>query len=131
MKYFSLELSPSRRLVNFTPLRYPGGKGKLASYVKALIKDNRLLDGNYVEPYAGGAAIALELLFHEYIARIYINDVSRPIYTFWNSVLKYTDDLCRLIRDTTVRSWDKQKKIFANSEECDDLSLGFSTFFSK
>ena len=55
--------SPRRRLIHFTPLRYPGGKGKLAAYIKKVIEENRLLDGEYVEPYAGGAAIALELLF--------------------------------------------------------------------
>jgi DNA adenine methylase len=74
------------RLIYFTPLRYPGGKGKLAAYVKRLMKLNGLLDGEYVEPYAGGAAIALELLFHEYVSCIHINDVSRPVYTFWRSV---------------------------------------------
>lgn len=52
----------SRRLIHFTPLRYPGGKGKLTAYIKNPMKRNRLLDGEYVEPYAGGSAIALELL---------------------------------------------------------------------
>ena len=37
-------------LIHFTPLRYPGGKAKLAAYIKSLFKDNRLLDGEYVEP---------------------------------------------------------------------------------
>ena len=53
------DLPKPYRLLHFTPLRYPGGKAKLADYVKALLKENRLLDGEYVEPYAGGAAIAL------------------------------------------------------------------------
>ncbi len=61
--------------MHFTPLRYPGGKGKLAAYVKSLLKANELLDGEYVEPYAGGAGIALELLLHEYVSQIHINDV--------------------------------------------------------
>jgi len=57
----------AERLVYFTPLRYPGGKGKLAAFVKSLIEANFLNDGEYVEPYAGGAGIALELLFQEYV----------------------------------------------------------------
>jgi DNA adenine methylase len=122
---------PPPRLLHFTPLRYPGGKGKLAAYVKSLLKANGLLDGEYVEPYAGGAAIALELLLHEYVSRIHINDVSRPIYAFWHSVLTETDELCRLIADTriTVRQWDIQKKILSNAADHDDLALGFATFF--
>jgi DNA adenine methylase len=112
-------------------LRYPGGKGKLAAYIKRLMESNRLLDGEYVEPYAGGAAIALELLFHEYVERIHINDVSRPVYSFWRSVLKHTDDLCRLIRDTppTVAGWDQQRQVMERPKDHDDLSLGFATFF--
>lgn len=120
-----------QRLVHFTPLRYPGGKGKLAAFVKNLIETNDLNDGAYVEPYAGGAAIALELLFHEYVSRIYINDISRPVYAFWKSVIDYTDDLVRLIHNTplTVRAWDKQKQVLTNKDEYDDLKLGFATFF--
>lgn len=42
-----------------SPLRYPGGKAKIVDFVKQVIRDNNLLDGVYVEPYAGGAAVAL------------------------------------------------------------------------
>lgn len=121
----------SRRLVYFTPLRYPGGKGKLAPFVKRLIELNELSDGTYVEPYAGGAAIATELVLQEYVRTIYINDISRPVYAFWKSVLDRTDDFCRRIRNTplTVDSWDKQKAILANHQDHDDLALGFATFF--
>jgi DNA adenine methylase len=117
--------------MHFTPLRYPGGKGKLASFIKSVISENALLDGEYVEPYAGGAAIALELLLHGYVSRVHINDISRPIFAFWQSVLGHTESLCRLIVDTrcTVKAWDRQKKIFANPSDHDDLALGFATFF--
>jgi DNA adenine methylase len=121
----------ARRLFHFTPLRYPGGKGKLAAFVKRLVEINGLNDGEYVEPYAGGAAIGLELLLQEYVAKIHINDVSRPVFAFWKSVLDCTSQLTRLVRDTpiTVRSWDTQKRILANPEDHDDLALGFATFF--
>jgi DNA adenine methylase len=124
-------LNPPHRLLHFTPLRYPGGKGKLAAYVKAILKENRLLDGEYVEPYAGGAAIALELLFHEYVSRIHINDISRHVHSFWKSVLDHTDELCSLILCTplSVKTWDKQKRIFDRATDYDDLELGFATFY--
>ena len=125
--------TPSRptRLIHFTPLRYPGGKGRLSPYIKALLKLNGLIDGEYVEPYAGGAGIALELLLHEYVTRIHINDVSRPIHAFWHSVLNDTDNLCRLIADTpiSVESWDSQKRIMTHADDHDILALGFATFF--
>jgi len=120
-----------RRLFHYTPLRYPGGKGKLAAYIKALIKTNNLFDGEYVEPYCGGAAVALELLFHEYVSRVHINDLSKPIHAFWKSVLNHTDEMCRLVRNTplTVRSWDKQKRIFANNKDFGVVEVGFAAFF--
>jgi len=95
------------------------------------MKVNHLLDGEYVEPYAGGAAIALELLFHEYVSKIHINDISRPVYAFWRSVLDHTEQLCRLVTDTrvTVRTWDVQKRILSRHDEHDDITLGFATFF--
>ncbi len=119
------------KLIHFTPLRYPGGKAKLAPYVKSLMRENRLLDGEYVEPYAGGAAIALELLFHEYVSRIHINDVSKPVHTFWKSVLQHTEEFCRRIANTplTVAAWDKQKRVLKNPKDQEDIDLGFATFF--
>jgi DNA adenine methylase len=120
-----------RRLYHFTPLRYPGGKGKLAAYVKQIIIANRLSDGEYVEPYAGGAAIALELLFQKYVSQIRINDVSHHVYSFWKSVLNDTEELCRLVKNTrlSVASWDRQKRIFANPADHDYVRVGFATFF--
>lgn len=90
-----------------------------------------MLDGEYVEPYAGGAAIALELLFHEYVSKIHINDVSRPVYAFWKSVLQHTESLCRLVLKTplTVAQWDKQKRALAHAQEHDEVAIGFATFF--
>lgn len=120
-----------RRLVHFTPLRYPGGKGKLAAYVKEIIRTNKLYDGEYVEPYAGGAAIGLELLFQEYVTKIHINDLNGAVYSFWKAVLNDTEELCRLIKSTrlTVASWDRQKRIFSNPRDHSYVKVGFATFF--
>jgi DNA adenine methylase len=123
--------SEPRRLIHFTPLRYPGGKGKLARYIQRLIEVNQLVGGEYVEPYAGGCGVAFYLLLQGHVTRIRINDVSRPVYCFWRSVLNWTEELCQLVVDTplSVKSWDKQKAILRNASEHDDLTLGFATFF--
>ncbi|WP_082496361.1 DNA adenine methylase [Aminobacter sp. DSM 101952] len=119
------------RLGHFTPLRYPGGKGRLAPYIKALLVANDLVDGEYVEPYAGGAGIAIELLLQEYVSRIHINDVSELVHSFWWSVLHATDDLCRMITDRprTVEEWDQQKRVLMSPSEHSILEVGFATFF--
>lgn len=114
-----------------SPLRYPGGKAKLAPYIQKIINSNNLYDGVYVEPYAGGASVALSLLFGEFVDRVIVNDKDRSIYAFWYSVINETDNLCRLISDTNVNveEWQHQKDIQGNKDEEDLLTLGFSTFF--
>jgi DNA adenine methylase len=114
-----------------SPLRYPGGKARVSGFVKNLINCNALLGGNYVEPYVGGGAVALSLLFGDYVKNIYINDKDRSIYAFWYSVLHYADDLCTMIFETPINmeNWLIQKDIQSNKQKSDLLTLGFSTFF--
>jgi DNA adenine methylase len=119
------------RLRYFTPLRYPGGKAKLTPYIKRILIANDLVDGEYAEPYAGGAAVALELMLQEFVTRIHINDISRHVYAFWWSVLNETDKLASLVasRRLTISEWDRQKRIASNPSDYDELELGFATFF--
>lgn len=115
----------------YSPLRYPGGKGKIARFVKAIIQANNLSDCRYVEPYAGGAAVAWELLLTGVVRRVAINDISHPVHAFWYSVLNDTENLCRLISDRpiTVAERDVQKEILRRHETDDKLALGFAFFF--
>lgn len=115
----------------YTPLRYPGGKGKLVPYVKRILETNNLVDGVYVEPYAGGAAVAMELLLQEYVRKIYINDISPGVAAFWRSVLDNTDALCAKIdgANLNMQEWRNQKEVQRTPTEHDDLTLGFATFF--
>jgi DNA adenine methylase len=117
--------------MHYSPLRYPGGKGKLADFVKIIFETNALRNGYYVEPYAGGASIGLSLLFNYYASKIIINDIDKAIFAFWHSVINHTDELCKMIEDTNINmsTWKHQKEIQKNKAESDLLSLGFSTFF--
>lgn len=114
-----------------SPLRYPGGKLKVVNYIKRLFEVNDLAGGTYIEPYAGGASVALSLLFDKYAGKIKINDKDRSIYAFWYSVLNNADELCRLISDTpvTMDVWQAQHELQKHKEDADLLELGFSTFF--
>lgn len=113
-----------------SPLRYPGGKSKIANYIK-LIFDFNGLNGHYAEPYAGGAGVALNLLFSEYARKIYINDKSRSIFAFWHSVVHENERLAMAIETATVTmdEWHRQKDIQRNRESADIFELGYSTFF--
>jgi len=114
----------------YSPLRYPGGKSKLTAYVLETIKLNQLEGGTYVEPFAGGAAIAWYLLIEGHVNQVYINDLNPSIHAFWHSVLNDTDELCWLIKNTsvTIDEWHIQKEIQL-SGNATLLQRGFSTFF--
>lgn len=115
----------------FSPLRYPGGKNKLAKFIDKICVDNEAT-GHYIEPYAGGASVALHLLLTNRVQEITINDLDRAIYAFWLSAVYCADELCALIESTpvTVEEWYKQKAILAskNTEE-NIIRLGFATLF--
>jgi len=116
--------------VTYSPLRYPGGKSQLTPFVIELLHNNKLLDGAYVEPFAGGAGIAWHLLLKGYVQEVYINDLNPSIYAFWKALLEDNDKLCGLIEDTavTIDEWHNQKEIQKKATPS-TLELGFSTFF--
>ncbi|EAR16084.1 DNA adenine methylase [Robiginitalea biformata] len=116
--------------MNYSPLRYPGGKNKISAFIAKICLDNKV-SGHYVEPYCGGAAVALFLLMEGFVEKITINDKDRSIYAFWHSLLNQTSKLCELIENTevTIKEWQKQHDIQQNKAKVDLLTLGFSTFF--
>mgnify|MGYP000854491362 CR=1 FL=1 len=114
-----------------TPLRYPGGKQRLTPFIAELLTENELVGGHYVEPYAGGAGVAFDLLIDDFVSHIYLNDSSMPIYAFWKSVISNPDELCRRILNASlnVEEWKKQRDILRNPNEHDEIDLGFSTLY--
>ena len=113
-----------------SPLRYPGGKGKIANFFKLLFLHNDIVGYHYAEPYAGGASVALSLLYEEFAEHIYINDLNRSVFAFWHAVLHDTEDLCRRIAGTSVsmEEWQRQRAV-QEADAPDLLDLAFSTFF--
>ena len=116
---------------SLSPLRYPGGKAKLFPVIKKIMEKNDLIGSTYVEPFAGGAGLALLLLKEDLVKKIIINDLDRSIYAFWYSILNYTEPFIKKIRKVNVNidEWYKQKEIQEKKDNVDLFELGFSTFF--
>lgn len=114
----------------YSPLRYPGGKGKLEPFMELLIRQTGHLGGTYVEPFAGGAGIALELLEKGIVSDIVINDLDKGIYSFWRAILTETDRFINNIRNVelSIDEWNRQREII---DDCSRYSyeLGFATFY--
>ncbi len=114
-----------------TPLRYPGGKGRLGNWIAQLLKHNDLEGGWYIEPYAGGAGAALYLLTQGHVNGIVINDLDPDVHAFWWAVLNDTKEFLRLINHTpvTIDTWETQREIHINPKGHSTTEIGFATFF--
>jgi DNA adenine methylase len=125
------DLLESQTMPFYTPLRYPGGKRRLASAIVRLLEENDLRDVQYVEPYAGGAAVAMALLLEEHASVIHINDLSRAVFAFWHTVLNENAELCRRIErvEVTMREWRRQRAVYDRRDAADLGDLGFAALF--
>jgi DNA adenine methylase len=114
-----------------SPLRYPGGKSSLSGFMRCVFAMNDLCDGEYAEPYCGGAGVALNLLINEFVSKIHLNDVDPAIHAFWWSVLNNTDALCRRIVNVklSIATWRRQHSIMERPSEHSAEELGFAAFF--
>ena len=117
--------------VTVTPLRYPGGKTQLYTFIRNLLVSNNLLGTVYCEPFAGGCGLALKLLLNDDVSKIIINDSDRAIYAFWYSVLHNSEELCSFVDsvDITVEEHEKQKYIYMCHEKYGELDLAKATLF--
>jgi DNA adenine methylase len=116
---------------NASPLRYPGGKWRLARCFQKVIGLNYTRPPVYVEPYAGGASLALSLLFNNAVSEVYLNDLDPAIHAFWFSVLRHSEELCELVENVSITpaEWIKQRKVYGAGTTVARLELGFATFF--
>jgi DNA adenine methylase len=113
-----------------SPLRYPGGKGRLTQYVIDLIEMNNLSGTHYAEAYAGGAGIAISLLYLEYASHAHLNDLDKAVYSFWKAVLDQPEEMARRVRDTplTLDERFRQKAVYRDPNAA-ILELGFAAFY--
>lgn len=117
--------------VTDTPLRYPGGKSQLIPFVIEVLRNNDLFYGEYAEPFAGGAGIAIHLLLNDYVSRIYLNDFDPAIHALWDCILHNTDEFCDRLERTeiSIDEWHRQRDIYFNSPDAKSLDKGFATLF--
>lgn len=115
----------------YSPLRYPGGKAPFAPFIAKAMEVNGVAGGHYLEPYAGGAGVALELLFHGHASHIHINDADPAVYAFWVAVTKHSRALLRLLESTpiTMDEWFKWRSILREDRKASVVERGFATLF--
>jgi DNA adenine methylase len=119
-----------------SPLRYPGAKRALTDYIEDLLYANNLCGCSFFEPYAGSAAVGIELLKRNSISSLVLCEKDILLYAFWKCVFKETDDLCEKIIKTpvTIETWKKMlsyRNITAVTtlKKKDMLDFGFAGLF--
>lgn len=115
------------------PLRYPGAKTKLYSYIKDLLIAEERQGCVFYEPYAGSAAVSWNLLEEGIISKAIINERDILIYSFWRCVFWHTDSLIEKIEnaDISVETWKEAIK-YRDDNYCigkDIVELGFAGLF--
>ncbi|WP_462394351.1 DNA adenine methylase [Lentilactobacillus parabuchneri] len=126
-----------------SPFRYPGGKTQLYQFVSNLLNINKI-NGTYIEPFAGGAGVAIKLLLENKVSDIWINDYDKAIYSVWHAILSDPDELIRRINQVpfdyqngyitspgdSLKYWKQQRKVYLQERNHQNsLKLGFSTLF--
>ncbi len=99
--------------------------------IEYIIRANRLSNKTYVEPFAGGFAVGLELLRNGIVPKAIINDIDFHIYAFWKAVFCRTEALIDKINSTpvTIEEWKKQRNIYEKCDKRSLLKVAFSTLF--
>lgn len=119
--------------ITTNPLRYPGAKKALAGYIDDLLRANNLQNCCFIEPYAGSAAVGLDLLQRGSIDSLVLCEKDILIYSFWESVFWQTEALCDRIVETpiTIDTWKQLKcyrKVTRLGQES-TLDLGYAGLF--
>ena len=107
-------------LVNYSPLRYPGGKNKITPLIRLIIEKAGCAGTTYIEPFAGGAGVALSLLIDGVVNQIVINDYDKAVYSFWRALKETPQELINLEVD------EETGEFFISEEEREPYFLNFT-----
>lgn len=115
----------------YTPIRYPGGKSKIYSEIKAIMDKNGLLGCPYAEVFAGGAGLAIKLLMKGDVSSIVINDYDRAVYCMWDAIVNNGKAMCEFVRHTPldIDTWLSYREVYRNRDGADAFELAKASFY--
>ncbi|WP_269086386.1 DNA adenine methylase [Mycobacteroides abscessus] len=116
-----------------SPLRYPGGKGRMAAALAELFaaQFGLMAVEIWIEPFAGGAGAGLHLLAQDVVEEIWLTEKNRALAAFWRTVVQNGAELSALIRACSpdMHTWHDAKGVVAAAEAgetINDLDLAFA-----
>lgn len=113
-----------------TPLRYPGGKSRIAYHIASIISKNDFIQ--YCEPMVGGGSVFLAVvkLLGKY-KQYWINDINQSLVAFWLALRDYNDELIAAIQDLVQKSLADPRETFYDLRKanCDNIIQEAARFY--
>lgn len=98
-----------------SPLRYPGGKSKIADFVLDNLDQNQTK--TFVSPYTGGGSVEFALLQAGVVESLVINDIDYALYCLYYCILNNHEELIdRIYNPTSFELFAKCKKLIVNED---------------
>ncbi len=123
-------IKTSRRYLS--PLRYPGGKASMASFLADTYAGQYgLMDIEiWLEPFAGGAGAALAMLDTDTVEEAWLVDFNPAIASFWQNVTSDNEAFARLVEQTTPTRdlYEASRDLIADPAGADRFELGYAAF---
>lgn len=96
----------------------------------SLINANDLRGCTYAEAFCGGAGLAMKLLLKGDVLKVVLNDSDPAVFSIWNNILNYPDDLCDYIESTPLDmgEWYRCRDVYQESAY-PSLELGKAALF--
>lgn len=101
-----------------SPLRYPGAKRRLFKNISAFLESTGIRPSLFVEPFAGGAGVALQLLGSGMTEKVALGDLDPWVASFWKALFFDTEWLLSQVEDIEVNV-DAWKRFKGGDHTCD------------
>jgi DNA adenine methylase len=118
-----------------SPLRYPGGKYRLATYVSCVLEENFLTGCTLYETHVGGASVSIELLRRGFVDKAVWVERDPLVFAFWRTVFDETEGLCAAVEALAVnmKTWERLEPLRLVTDPWKSkhslLSLGLAGLF--
>lgn len=116
-----------------SPLRYPGGKARMAGALAEVFQSQfGLLDVEvWIEPFAGGAGAGLHLLDRGVVDEVWLTERNPALAAFWRTVTTNEDEFAARVRacQPDMDTWHAARELVAAQEggtQIADLDLALA-----
>jgi DNA adenine methylase len=87
---------------DFSPLRFPGSKQRIAPYLESILSYNSITPDVIIEPFVGGGSVFLYFILLGIAKKAIISDKDKLISSFWKTVFGDQESLIDFVSNTPI-----------------------------